>query len=719
MGRIRQFVRDVRRRRVLQNAAIYIVAAWVAIQVADLAIDAGIIRWSLRNFFFAAFLGFPVALIVSWFYDITRRGLARTPPASADASFDKSLHTRDYLLFTSLAVVWVVANVFVHTPAPVDKSIAILPFENPGHDPDNAMFAFGIRVDLQSQLQNLRDLKIIARESSDKIDRDMSLPEIGLKLGAAYIMRGSVERVLGRVRINVNLIDAEKEEQTWAGSYDRELTASNWFDIRNEISGVITDTLRAELSPAEEKRLETVPTENLAALQAYYHGKQRMAKRTVGTSAEAIDYFQQAVDLDPNFALAWVGLADSYSLQALYGGLPQDEMLPKKEAAIDKALELDDQLGEAYASLATLQWQKGDMAAAEAMFKRALELNPNYATAHQWYGSLLGNLGRRDEGLAQKGRAQALDPLSAVINHSIGLTLELLGRFDEALAQYQTVIEIDPAFPNPYEGTARIYWQALGQLDDAVVWFRKAAALDPAQASAPIMLAMIYLDLGDSFQAEFWFNRTLELAPGPYWPNAANEVLYYYRGEKAKAFDYGRKLLTIDPGSIYTLAHLRNDDLTAGRYLEARAWYERGYPALLQEGEPTIDEDNYVPAIDLALVLTRTGEQERADLLLDRSLTFLPKPRRRGDGYRISDALIYAQQGKTRAALAALRQVIDQGWREAWWFYFDHDPNLDSIRDEPEFQAMVVEIKADMATQLEHVRAMEANGKLEAIPDIE
>ena len=141
------------------------------------------------------------------------------------------------MLIASLVAVWLVANVFIHTPAPVDKSIAILPFENPGHDPDNALFAFGIRIDLQTQLQNLHDLKIIARESSDRIDSDMSLREMGLKLGAAYIMKGSVERVLDQVRISVTLIDTEKEVQAWAGSYDRELTASNWFEIRNEISG--------------------------------------------------------------------------------------------------------------------------------------------------------------------------------------------------------------------------------------------------------------------------------------------------------------------------------------------------------------------------------------------------------------------------------------------------------------------------------------------------
>jgi hypothetical protein len=170
-----------------------------------------------------------------------------------------------------------------------------------------------------------------------------------------------------------------------------------------------------------------------------------------------------------------------------------------------------------------------------------------------------------------------------------------------------------------------------------------------------------------------------------------------------------------------TLAHLRNDDLRAGRSAEARARYERGYPELLQEDEPTVHGGNYLAAIDLALVLIHTGEQERADLLLDRSLAFIQTTHRMGglgDGYGIADVLIYALQGETEAALSALRQAIDQGWRTAWWLYLEHGPSLDSIRDEPEFQAMLKEIKADVAAQLEHVRAMEANGELAPVPDL-
>lgn len=722
MGKIGQFIQDARRRRVLPNAALYIVAAWVAIQVADLAIEAGFIRWALRDVFVAAFLGFPIALIVGWFYDITRRGIVRTAAVNADPSFDGSLRTRDYLIFVSLTLVWVVSVFLAHTPVPEGRSIAILPFENPGHDPDNAIFGFGLRVDLHTQLQTVRDLKIVARESSDRIDIEMTLREIGMKLGAAYLMKGSVERVLDRVRVNVVLINADNEEQTWAGSYDRKLTTADWFDIRNEISGVVTDRLRARLSPKQRQRLDALPTEDMAALQAYFRGKQRMAKRTTEALSEAIQHFQQAVELDPEFALAYVGLADSTYLNILYGGLPEEEELPKMEEAVSAALALNDELGEAHTTLAVLNRMRGRNADAVEAFKRAIELNPNYATARQWYGSTLVSLGRAEEGLAQKRKAQELDPLSAVVNLSVGMTLANLGRFEEALAQYEVVIEIDPAMPGPYERIADLHQTAFGQLDDAVVWQSKGVALDPTEPMGLVFLGFLYLDLGDPVRAKRWFERSAALAP-PGFPFAVAvlEPLYMFTGDEAKALDAARVSLEVfGSEAVQTLAHLRNHDLKKGRYLEARARYEQSHPELLGDDPTKVTEDNFQAAIDLALVLIKTGEQDRADLLLERSLVVVRSMDRLGpSGYGISDVLILALQGDTDAALTALRKAIDERWRSGWWFHLEHDPNLDSIRSDPRFQAMLAEIEADMANQLARVRAMEAEGRLAPIPDVQ
>jgi tetratricopeptide (TPR) repeat protein len=165
---------------------------------------------------------------------------------------------------------------------------------------------------------------------------------------------------------------------------------------------------------------------------------------------------------------------------------------------------------------------------------------------------------------------------------------------------------------------------------------------------------------------------------------------------------------------------LKNDALRAGRYSEARELYEKSVPELVNEGDPKIDNTlRYMAAIDLALVLSKTGEQERADLLLDRSLQHIQAmPRLGNDGYWIADVQIYALQGEKQKALSALRQAIDEGWRAMWWYFLKHDPNLESLHDEPEFQAMVAEIEADMAAQLERVREMERNGELEPIPEV-
>jgi tetratricopeptide (TPR) repeat protein len=195
------------------------------------------------------------------------------------------------------------------------------------------------------------------------------------------------------------------------------------------------------------------------------------------------------------------------------------------------------------------------------------------------------------------------------------------------------------------------------------------------------------------------------------------QLLHLYRGDEAAALEYGRKALARNPLRVPFL--LRDHALRAGRYAEARALYEESHPGLLNEGDPTVDGSNWFAAIDLALVLSKAGEQERADLLLNRSLGQIQTLPRLGEGgYRISDVRIYALQGDKQRALSALRQAVNEGWRNLWWYYLKRDPILESLHDEPEYQAMVAEIEADMAAQLERVREMERNGELEPIPEL-
>ncbi len=600
----------------------------------------------------------------------------------------------------------------------VAPSVAVLPFENRSAREEDAFFVAGIHDDLLTLLAKLGGLKVISRTTTVRLDPDLSIREIGRELDVATVVEGGGQRAGDRVRITVQLVDVATEAHLWAETYDRELTAANLFDIQSEIATAIARALRAELSPQEQERLETVPTRSMAALEAYFLGRQRMATRVTDNLAEAVDLFQRAIDLDPEFALAYVGLADTYFMQYYYAGFPQDEMTARSELAIDKALELDDRLGEAYASRGLISYT--DSKSEEAAFKRAIELNPSYVSAHQWYATFFSCVGRQAEALEQIKIAAGLDPLSSIVNYRLASIYVNLGRYDQAMAQFKSIIDMDPEFSRAYEGVGSLYWHVYGQLDKAVPWHEQRVAVDPGNIRGLASLGLLFLDLGDEEQAEYWIGQSRELAPDGYRTNSAMHMLHAYRGEDDKATAYAQKVLNSNPRAWnrrLAAAYLRDRDLQAGRYAEARARYEMAFPELLTVNEPEIDGANYLAAINLALKLSATGEQERADLLLERSLAFIETIQRLGSaGFWVSDVQIYALQGQTAEALAALREAIDAGWRSLSWYYLKHDKNLDSIRDEPEFHAMVKEIEADMAEQLARVHEWRANGELAPIP---
>jgi adenylate cyclase len=597
-------------------------------------------------------------------------------------------------------------------------SVAVLLFDNLSGDAATEPFTKGIHDDVLTQISKIRALKVIARTSMERLEPGLSIPEIGRKLGVTTVLEGGVQQAGDRVRVNVQLIDCETEAHLWAETYDRELTAANIFAIQSEIAATVAGALRAALSAEEEESIATVPTQSLAAYQAYLLGKQRLGKATSAALAEAVDYFQRAVELDPGFALAHVGLADAYVWQVYTSELPKEALLERARAAADKALELDERLGEAHSSLAGIKRAMWDVRGAEAAFRRALELSPNYAAAYTGYGELLRvGFGRSEEALPLHEKALELDPLSGDAIGEIGKDLAALGRFDEALAWLGKALEVDPNQAFVTFAVADHYWYVSGQLDQAVVWYEKTRSIDPGDVSVLAGLGMLFLDLGSLDEAEYWIGRSIEVGPESVWGKNALGFLHLYRDDEA-AVDYLHRL----PAGFTTSwpAHLlrRLHALRAGRYSEAIAWAEEGFPELLNDDSPEIDSVmKYSAAIDLALPLAKLGEQERADLLLERSLQHVQTlPRLTNDGHWVADVQIYALQGEKRKALAALRQAIDEGWRSMWWYFLQREPNLASLHGEPEFQAMVEEIKADMAAQLARVREMERRGELTPIP---
>lgn len=588
-------------------------------------------------------------------------------------------------------------------------SIVVLPFVNMSGDPGNEYFSDGISEEVLNLLTQIPNLRVISHTSAFSYkDKNVNIPTIAAQLEVAHVLEGSVRKSGTHVRIAAKLIDARTDTQLWSETYDRDLTAANVFAIQTEIATTVADEMMARITPEKERLIRSVPTENLAALEAYLQGKHLMRRRTTDATAAAQESFEQAVDLDPGMALAWVGLARNYMLQIFNSGESNEIMLEKAEAAIRRALELEDQSGDAHAALGRLLQQRGDTVAAEMALKRAIELSPNNVDVYHAYGLFLDFTGRAPEAVEYIRRAKELDPRSPLEIVAYGGIMERLGRFDEALQHFEKSVEIDPMFAPGFRLTGHLEWRVYGRLDKAIAAYAKSNDLDPLRIVVPAAIAWVYLDLGDLGMAESWSQHTREMRPRSFHAARAEMLLDSFRGRSQKDFRYPGDMHTRIQNAWPALALAIEEDLNAGSVARAHKRLETAYPGLMASPDLEIDRIRLNGAIDLAYFLSRTGQQIAADELLDRCLSFAQSiPRLGWTGSMLADVRIYTLQGKTHEALQALRSAIDEGWRTLWWYYAETDPILEPIREEPAFQAIVDEVAADMAAQLARLKQTE------------
>jgi serine/threonine-protein kinase len=379
---------------------------------------------------------------------------------------------------------------------PPDKSIAVLPFENLSHDPDNAYFAEGIQGEILTRLAKIADLKVISGTSTQQFQsKPANLAEIAKQLGVANILEGSVQRSADQVRVNVQLINAATAAHLWADTFDRKLT--DIFAVESDIATTIAETLQAKLTGEEKQMIAAQPTSDLTAYDLYLKGRLLWSKRGGENLRQAIAFYEQAIALDPNYALAYAGLAEAYVILPFYTPTAPLEAFPKAKTAALKALQLDDKLAEAHNGFARVLYYEFDMVGSISEFQRAIALNPNYATAHQWYGRHpLAALGRFDEAIAEGKRAIELDPLSAVINTDLGYTLIYARRYDEAITQLRKALEIDRTFYYAHYILAMAL-QLKGDLPAAIAEYTKAQQLTDNNLRARVLLAAAKTQSGD------------------------------------------------------------------------------------------------------------------------------------------------------------------------------------------------------------------------------
>jgi tetratricopeptide (TPR) repeat protein len=350
------------------------------------------------------------------------------------------------------------------------------------------------------------------------------------------VVEGSVMRSGDRVRVTAQLIDAKTDRHLWARSYERDLR--DILALQSDVARSITEEIRVKVTPQEQARIATSRPVNPAAHEAYLKGRFYWNKRTAQGLKKSLDYFQQAIEKDPNYAVAYAGLADSYSMLADNVFSPPEESYPKARAAALKALEIDDSLAEAHASLALILWNYDwDWSGAAREHQRAIELNPGYANAHHWYAGLLLIMGRHAEAIAEIRKARELDPLSIRINANVGWLLYFAREYDQALEELRKPLELDPNDIMSHFYLGLVYSQK-GMHEEAIAASRMAHDLSPGRGQGPYLLAYVYAVAGKRGEALKILAELKNPSRRSYLPPVPVAAVYVGLGDKEEALSW-------------------------------------------------------------------------------------------------------------------------------------------------------------------------------------
>jgi TolB-like protein/Tfp pilus assembly protein PilF len=481
-GSDHSFTGRLRRSKIVQWGVAYLAGAWLALQLMDLLRE----TWELptlvqRMVLVVLAVGFLAALVVAWYHG--ERGEQRAT-------------TVEILMLAALAVLAGAGVALVgrdgaapralpgadepettlQEPPVLERSLVVVPFENVGADPENEYFSDGLTEELINALSRVRDLHVAPRTSSFAFKgQPVPVDSIARRLKVAHVLDGSVRRDGGRLRITASLVRVQDGFQVWSERFDRELR--DIFAVQEEISQAIVRALEIRLGADAIRTASQAPTD-LEAYDLYLRGRFLWKGGRDADIVQAIELFQQALERDPGYAAAWVGLADAYTLQANWGYEPPREVLPQAKQAVLRGLELAPDMAEARTTLAhLLRWWDHDRPAALREFEAALRLRPDYPEAHQWYAWFLVDEGRFDEAVEHMRRAHEIDPLSAVISAQVATMLLYGGRYAEAAAQARRALEADSMLPEALWVLSFAEWE-LGERTEALARLEQAIRRD-------------------------------------------------------------------------------------------------------------------------------------------------------------------------------------------------------------------------------------------------
>jgi TolB-like protein/Tfp pilus assembly protein PilF len=682
------FFAELKRRNVYKVAVAYAVVSWLLIQIATQVFPFfGIPNWAVRLVVLLLILGFPVALILSWAFEITPEGIKRAEDVEPGESITHKSGRK--LVGITLALAVVAAGLFAFqvlrprlmrgsaatsaqlpAAAPVipNKSIAVLPFENLSAEKANAYFAEGIQDEILTRLSKIADLKVISRTSTQHYQSAPdNLPEIARQLGVAHIVEGSVQKSGDTVRVNVQLIKAANDSHLWADTYDRKLT--DIFSVESEVAKAIADQLRAKLTGREEQVIAARPTENPQAYDAYLRGLAYNLKtaNSAANSRAAQKYLREAVRLDPNFALAWTLLsfvdARGYLTQTLQ---PTVALREEARNAAATALRLEPNLGEAlhaegYYYYACLK----DYGTAVTYFERARALLPNSSRIPESLAYVMRRQGQWDRSDAHFKEAELLDPRNVYVLGQHGQSEIARRRFAEAMRLFEEILKITPNDMDTIAVQAAIA-QAQGELPQAAALL---APLHPPADDSNVLFTQVYQAILERRAAPV-IPRLQELLakPDPAWGYFTGELRFWLGWTQEVA----------------------GDDAAA-----QESWRTgRG------ELEPFLKEqpENYNLLYDLALTEMGLGNKPAALALSERAIAAMPIERDAFDGPAPIEILarVAAQVGEPEHAIAALQKLLSipyegplgGGQVPLTPALLRLDPMFDPLRGDPRFQTL-------------------------------
>jgi TolB-like protein/Flp pilus assembly protein TadD len=715
---------ELTRRKVLSTMGAYAVGVFVLLQLMDAAVEPlRLPDWLPTLVVIVLILGFPVAFLLAWQFELTGAGIRKARPAGLLTRRQSMALFGSMLLATfGLGYGFYIyySGVFaVDSPASAAEqaaveriftapanSIAVLPFTDLSATGDQAYFSDGVAEEILNLLAQVHGLHVAARTSSFAFrDEQHDIREIGRLLNVSTVLEGSIRSDGTRIRLTAQLINVEDGYHIWSQTFDREM--NDLFAIQDEIASDIAAALVESFAGLTQP--STGVTDSLAAANAYRTGRLHWWRRTPAELEKALGYFAEALQHDSAYAPAYAGLADSWLLMGMYGNISVPDSIEKAHPMIEKALAIDPRSAEAFAALGLARWKLGQYDSAESSFLQALELNDNYIPAHLWLGGVLSEQGRFPEEQRVLEHAMTLDPLNELLVINYSSNLQLRGESEKALALLADQVKLRPDSTILLRSFAQLNYLN-GDLVEAWRLSRRAYMLEPENPADLSAFAMTWMTLGDYQESEQLLQQGIAVAgnnhklQSTYWLN----LLLTGRLEEAESLvrEMLKEAGENPPESMLRGIHLQLAMLAMAKQDWAGAESELT-ASLAGDDTPGYNMDRIYGLTLGSITATRLDNPELAQQRLETANRELQRARVNGvndANILYSEAALMALQGETETAISKLQQAYERGFRENWMLALDW--RLEPLRKQVDFIALKTRIEQDLEHSLAEIRSI-------------